>query len=237
MTSAVAMTTRALIDLCPRLPQISEALNLIRELLQQLTNQRASIEEDVHSNFEDLHKQLDVRKSVLLMELEVTHGLKQKVPRSPPASHNHGAAAVKPAAPLHLLQVLQAQVDHLVQAEGDMVSSCSRSEEALGGEACVASVPGERQLRDRLLHLAQLSVSCQPEENDQLDLVMETDTLRKSIHNLGTIVTTRYAGQPRPQRTGASPEPLCSSPSVQWRARARPWGRGLKSAGWGIPPR
>lgn len=67
------------VDLSSRLPQISDALNLIRELLQQLTNQRASIEEDIHSNFEDLHKQLDVRKSVLLMELEVTYGLKQKV--------------------------------------------------------------------------------------------------------------------------------------------------------------
>lgn len=63
----------------PRLPQISDTLSLVKEILQQLTNQRASIEEDIQSSFEDLHKQLDVRKSVLLMELEVTYGLKQKV--------------------------------------------------------------------------------------------------------------------------------------------------------------
>lgn len=62
-----------------RLPQISDALSFVKEIHQQLTNQRASIEEDIQSSFEDLHKQLDVRKSVLLMELEVTHGLKQKV--------------------------------------------------------------------------------------------------------------------------------------------------------------
>lgn len=62
-----------------RLPQISDALALVKEILQQLTNLRAAIEEDVQSSFEDLHKQLDVRKSVLLMELEVTYGLKQKV--------------------------------------------------------------------------------------------------------------------------------------------------------------
>lgn len=62
-----------------RLPQISDALSLVTEILQQLNNQRASIEEDIQSSFEDLHKQLDVRKSVLLMELEVTYGLKQKV--------------------------------------------------------------------------------------------------------------------------------------------------------------
>lgn len=62
-----------------RLPQIADALSFVKEILQQLTNQRASIEEDIQSSFEDLHKQLDVRKSVLLMELEVTYGLKQKV--------------------------------------------------------------------------------------------------------------------------------------------------------------
>lgn len=71
------------------------------------------------------------------------------------------------------------------------MSSCTRSEEALVGEACVASMQVERELQEQLLHLAHLNVSCQPEENDQLDLMMETDTLRKSIHNLGTIVTTR----------------------------------------------
>lgn len=62
-----------------RLPQVSDALTLVKEILQQLSSQRASIEEDILSSFEDLHKQLDVRQSVLLMELEVTYGLKQKV--------------------------------------------------------------------------------------------------------------------------------------------------------------
>lgn len=78
MFSAVVAVTFKLSESC-RLPQISDALTFVKEILQQLTNQRASIEEDILSSFEDLHKQLDVRKSVLLMELEVTHGLKQKV--------------------------------------------------------------------------------------------------------------------------------------------------------------
>ncbi|XP_008301045.1 tripartite motif-containing protein 2 [Stegastes partitus] len=147
-----------------RLPQISDALSFVKEILQQLTNQRASIEEDIQSSFEDLHKQLDVRKSVLLMELEVTYGLKQKV--------------------------LQAQVDSLVRGEGDIAATCTQTEEALAGEACVASLQLEQELRERLGELVGLGLPCQPEENDQLDLVMETDGLRKSIHNLGTIVTT-----------------------------------------------
>uniref|UniRef100_A0A8C6VWG3 Tripartite motif containing 2b n=1 Tax=Nothobranchius furzeri TaxID=105023 RepID=A0A8C6VWG3_NOTFU len=132
--------------------------------LQQLTNQRASIEEDIQSSFEDLHKQLDVRKSVLLMELEVTYGLKQKV--------------------------LQSQIDSLIRGEGDITTTCTQTEEALAGEACVANLQVERKLEERLKELAGLRLPCQPEENDQLDLVMETDGLRKSVHNLGTIVTT-----------------------------------------------
>lgn len=75
------------------------------------------------------------------------------------------------------------------------MSSCTRSEEALLGEACVASMQVEQELQEQLLQLAQLDVLCQPEENDQLDLMMETDVLRKSVHNLGTIITTRYGGQ------------------------------------------
>lgn len=93
-------------DLSPRLPQISESLNLVRELLQQLTNQRASIKEDIHSNFEDLHKQLDVRKSVLLMELEVTYGLKQKVQlsnRLSPVPSWIPSATIKPVTCLNLV--------------------------------------------------------------------------------------------------------------------------------------
>ncbi|XP_076019317.1 tripartite motif-containing protein 2 [Genypterus blacodes] len=147
-----------------RLPQVSDSLAVVKEILQQLTNQRASIEEDIQSSFEDLHKQLDVRKSVLLMELEVTYGLKQKV--------------------------LQAQVENLVQGEGDMTTACTQTEEALAGEACAATLQAERELKDNLVDLASFGLSCQPEENDQLDLLLETDGLRKSIHNLGTIVTT-----------------------------------------------
>lgn len=62
-----------------RLPQIRDTIQTLKDLLQHLSTQRNSIEEDIHSSFSDLHKTLDTRKSVLLMELEVTFGLKQKV--------------------------------------------------------------------------------------------------------------------------------------------------------------
>ncbi|CAF90325.1 unnamed protein product, partial [Tetraodon nigroviridis] len=72
----------------------------------------------------------------------------------------------------------------------DMVSSCSRCQEVLEGEACVAGLQAEREVEEQLLQAAHVSASCQPEENHQLDLLMDTDALRKSVHNLGTIVTT-----------------------------------------------
>lgn len=62
-----------------RLPEIDSALQTLSEILQQLTNQKSSIEEDIHTTFDELQKTLNVRKSVLLMELEVNYGLKQKV--------------------------------------------------------------------------------------------------------------------------------------------------------------
>lgn len=62
-----------------RLPEIDSALQMLSEILQQLTNQKTSIEDDIHSTFDELQKTLNVRKSLLLMELEVNYGLKQKV--------------------------------------------------------------------------------------------------------------------------------------------------------------
>uniref|UniRef100_A0A6Q2YTA5 Tripartite motif containing 2b n=1 Tax=Esox lucius TaxID=8010 RepID=A0A6Q2YTA5_ESOLU len=147
-----------------RLPQISEALISVREILHQLTNQRASIEEDIHVSFEELHKTLDIRKSVLLMELEVTYGLKQKV--------------------------LQSQLETLLHGQEGIIYTCTQTEEALNGEACTANLQAERGLGERLGELASQGLPFQPEENDQLDLLMETEGLRRSIHNMGTIVTT-----------------------------------------------
>lgn len=54
-------------------------MQMLSEILQQLTGQKSFIENAIHSTFDELQKTLNVRKSVLLMELEVSYGLKQKV--------------------------------------------------------------------------------------------------------------------------------------------------------------
>ncbi|XP_059199096.1 tripartite motif-containing protein 2 isoform X2 [Centropristis striata] len=147
-----------------RLPEIDSALQTLSEILQQLTNQKSSIEDDIHTTFDELQKTLNVRKSVLLMELEVNYGLKQKV--------------------------LQAQLDTLLQGQDGINSSCNFTEQALshGTEAEVLLV--KKQMSERLMELASQELPLQPGENDQLDFIVETEGLKKSIHNLGTIVTT-----------------------------------------------
>ncbi|XP_030631849.1 tripartite motif-containing protein 2 [Chanos chanos] len=168
LTHAVEEQRKALLERVGaaknRLPQIAGAVQCLRDILQQLSSQRVSIDEDIHSSFNELHKTLDVRKSVLLMELEVTYGLKQKV--------------------------LQAQLDTLLQEEQSISSSCSLTEEALSGNNTAAVLQVHQDMGEKLSQLASQGLPLQPEENDQLDLVMETEGLRKSIHNLGTIVTT-----------------------------------------------
>ncbi|KAG5848441.1 hypothetical protein ANANG_G00098490 [Anguilla anguilla] len=98
------------------------------------------------------------------MELEVNYGLKQKV--------------------------LQAQLDTLLKGQDSINSSCNFTEQALshGTEAEVLLV--RKQMSERLGELASQDYPLQPEENDQLDFLIETEGLKKSIHNLGTIVTT-----------------------------------------------
>lgn len=147
-----------------RLPEIDSALQTLSEILQQLTNQKSAIEGDIHTTFDELQKTLNVRKSVLLMELEVNYGLKQKV--------------------------LQAQLDTLLQGQEGINSTCNFTEQALshGTEAEVLLV--KKQMSERLVELASQDLPLQPSENNQLDFLVETDGLKKSIHNLGTILTT-----------------------------------------------
>uniref|UniRef100_A0AAZ3Q0H5 B-box C-terminal domain-containing protein n=1 Tax=Oncorhynchus tshawytscha TaxID=74940 RepID=A0AAZ3Q0H5_ONCTS len=147
-----------------RLPEIDSALQVQSDILQQLTNQKSSIEGDIHTTFDEWQNTLNVRKSVLLMELEVNYVLKQKV--------------------------LQAQLDSLFQGQDGINSSCNFTEQALshGTEAEVMLV--KKQMSERLSELASQGLPLQPGENDQLGFLVETEGLKTSIHNLGTIVTT-----------------------------------------------
>ncbi|KAG8134529.1 hypothetical protein E2320_007627 [Naja naja] len=147
-----------------QLPEIDTALHFISEIIHQLTNQKTSIVDEIHSTFDELQKTLNVRKSVLLMELEVNYGLKHKV--------------------------LQNQLDTLLEGQENIKSCSNFTAQALshGTETEVLLV--KKQMSDKLNDLADQEFPLQPRENDQLDFIVETEGLKKSIHNLGTILTT-----------------------------------------------
>uniref|UniRef100_A0AAR2K4T6 RING-type E3 ubiquitin transferase n=1 Tax=Pygocentrus nattereri TaxID=42514 RepID=A0AAR2K4T6_PYGNA len=92
--------------------------------------------------------------------------------------------------PNHGGNVLQTQLASLLQGQDGMRSSCSFTEQALshGSEAEVLLV--KKQMSERLGELANQELPLRPEENGQLEFLAETEGLRKSIHNLGAIVTT-----------------------------------------------
>nr|XP_013810663.1 PREDICTED: tripartite motif-containing protein 3 [Apteryx mantelli mantelli] len=86
--------------------------------------------------------------------------------------------------------VLQAQLDALCQGQENILSSCAFTEQALhhGTETEVLLV--KKQMSERLSELASQEFPEHPHENDQLDYVVETDGVRKSILNLGVLITT-----------------------------------------------
>uniref|UniRef100_A0A4W4EG14 Tripartite motif-containing protein 2 n=1 Tax=Electrophorus electricus TaxID=8005 RepID=A0A4W4EG14_ELEEL len=153
-----------------RLPEIDSALQVLSETLQQMANQKSSIEQDIHTTFTELQQTLDMRKKVLLMELEVNYGLKQKV--------------------------LQAQLSSLLQGRESMHDGCTLAERALlrgsGAELLLTS----RQLGERLDELAGHYLPLQPEENAQLAFIAETEAVRASIRTLGAVnISVSSVGQ------------------------------------------
>ncbi|XP_067158021.1 tripartite motif-containing protein 3 isoform X2 [Apteryx mantelli] len=147
-----------------RLPQLAAAIGLVTEISKQLVDRKNEAVSEISSTFEELEKALQQRKGLLVRDLEATCGAKQKV--------------------------LQAQLDALCQGQENILSSCAFTEQALhhGTETEVLLV--KKQMSERLSELASQEFPEHPHENDQLDYVVETDGVRKSILNLGVLITT-----------------------------------------------
>nr|XP_033806530.1 tripartite motif-containing protein 3 isoform X3 [Geotrypetes seraphini] len=147
-----------------RLPQLSSAILRVTDISQQLMERKNDAVSEISNTFEELEKALYQRKNSLIHDLEVICGAKQKV--------------------------LQTQLDCLLQGQENIQSSCSFTEQALdhGTETEVLLV--KKQMCDRLSELASRAFPEYPHENDQLDYIVETDSVRKSIQNLGVLITT-----------------------------------------------
>ncbi|XP_069059763.1 tripartite motif-containing protein 3 isoform X2 [Pleurodeles waltl] len=147
-----------------RLPQLTCSIALVTEISKQLIDRKNDAISEISGTFEDLEKALHQRKNTLIHDLEAICGAKHKV--------------------------LQAQLDSLRQGHENIKSSCSFTEQALnhGTETEVLLV--KKQMSERLGELASQRFQEQPHENDQLDYIVETDGIRKSIQNLGVLITT-----------------------------------------------
>lgn len=174
-----------------RLPQLAAAIALVSEISQQLVERKNEAVSEIGSTFEELERALQQRKGLLVRDLEAICGTKQKVAL---LALWHGCAARRGgAAGLLTLpgpQVLQAQLEVLRQGQENILSSCAFTEQALHHGTAPEVLLVRKQMSERLSALASQEFPEHPHENDQLDYVVETDGVRKSILNLGVLITT-----------------------------------------------
>lgn len=147
-----------------RLPQLSAAIALVGGISQQLQERKAEALAQISAAFEDLEQALQQRKQALVSDLESICGAKQKV--------------------------LQTQLDTLRQGQEHIGSSCSFAEQALRLGSAPEVLLVRKHMRERLAALAAQAFPERPHENAQLELVLEVDGLRRSVLNLGALLTT-----------------------------------------------
>ncbi|GCC19289.1 hypothetical protein chiPu_0018305 [Chiloscyllium punctatum] len=151
------------------LPQLNAAIELVHGICRQLIANKDSAVTEISASFEELQQAVQLRKASLISDLEGLCNSKQKV--------------------------LEKQLEYLLQGREKIRSSSEFTEQALshGTETEVLLV--KKQMTETLSELAAQDFPLQPQENEHLDLRVETDGVRKSIQNLGVLVTTNAVAQ------------------------------------------
>uniref|UniRef100_A0A9J7XTX8 RING-type E3 ubiquitin transferase n=2 Tax=Cyprinus carpio TaxID=7962 RepID=A0A9J7XTX8_CYPCA len=151
-----------------RLPQLTAAIELVNEISKQLTDRKNEAVTEISNTFEELEKALHQRKTALITDLENICSTKQKV--------------------------LQAQLTALLQGKENIQSSCSFTEQALNHGSPTEVLLVQKQMGERMGALTRHAFPEQPHENSHLDCQVETEGLRRSIQNLGVLLTTSAVG-------------------------------------------
>ncbi|MEQ2157973.1 hypothetical protein GOODEAATRI_007328 [Goodea atripinnis] len=151
-----------------RLPQLTAAIGLVNEISKQLTERKNEAVTDISNTFDELEKALHQRKTALITEVENICSTKQKV--------------------------LQTQLASLLQGKENIESSCSFTEHALSHGSATEILLVQKQMGERVSALARHSFPEHPHENGHLKCQVETDGLRRSIQNLGVLITTGAVG-------------------------------------------
>uniref|UniRef100_A0A8C8J3G0 RING-type E3 ubiquitin transferase n=1 Tax=Oncorhynchus tshawytscha TaxID=74940 RepID=A0A8C8J3G0_ONCTS len=151
-----------------RLPQLRAAIELVGEISKQLTDRKNEAVTEISSTFEELERALHLRKTTLITDLENICCTKQKV--------------------------LQAQLSSLLQGKDNIQSCSSFTEQALSHGSATEVLLVQKQMGERVSALARHTYPEQPHENSHLDCQVETEGLRRSIQNLGVLITTGAVG-------------------------------------------
>lgn len=147
-----------------RLPQLTAAIELVSEISRQLNERKTEAVAEITSTFEELERALHQRKTALITDLENICSAKQKV--------------------------LQAQLASLLQGKEHIQSSCSFTEQALSHGSATEVLLVQKQMSERVTALARHDFPERPHQNAHLDCQVETEGLRRSIQNLGVLLTT-----------------------------------------------
>uniref|UniRef100_A0A672G554 RING-type E3 ubiquitin transferase n=1 Tax=Salarias fasciatus TaxID=181472 RepID=A0A672G554_SALFA len=151
-----------------RLPQLTAAIDLVNEISKQLTERKNGAVTEISNTFDELEKALHQRKTALITEVENICSTKQKV--------------------------LQAQLTSLLQGKENIQSSCNFTEHALSHGSATEVLLVQKQMGERVSALARHNFPEHPHENGHLECQVETDGLRRSIQNLGVLITTGAVG-------------------------------------------
>ncbi|KAM6933602.1 tripartite motif-containing protein 3-like isoform 2-T2 [Xenentodon cancila] len=151
-----------------RLPQLTAAIDLVNEISKQLTERKNEAVTEISNTFDELEKALRQRKTALITEVENICSTKQKV--------------------------LQAQLTSLLQGKENIQSSCNFTEHALSHGSATEVLLVQKQMGERVSALARHSFPEHPHENGHLECQVETEGLRRSIQNLGVLITTGAVG-------------------------------------------
>ncbi|XP_068186618.1 tripartite motif-containing protein 3b isoform X3 [Antennarius striatus] len=147
-----------------RLPQLTAAIDLVSEISRQLNDRKVEAVAEITSTFDELERALHQRKTALITDLENICSSKQKV--------------------------LQAQLSSLLQGKDHIQSSCSFTEQALSHGSATEVLLVQKQMSERVTALARHDFPERPHQNAHLDCQVETEGLRRSIQNLGVLLTT-----------------------------------------------
>uniref|UniRef100_H3DFS2 RING-type E3 ubiquitin transferase n=1 Tax=Tetraodon nigroviridis TaxID=99883 RepID=H3DFS2_TETNG len=151
-----------------RLPQLTAAIELVNEISKQLSDRKNQAVMEISHTFDELEKALHQRKTALVTEVENICNTKQKV--------------------------LQDQLGALLLGKENIQSSCNFTEQALSHGSATEVLLVQKQMGERVSALARHSFPEHPHENGHLECQVETDGLRRSIQNLGVLITTGAVG-------------------------------------------